>query len=492
MSLHEAIGRGNGEVAAPPFEDGAAVNTKDANGDTPLHISARKGNTLTTQLLVNMGADLNSRDGMQRTPLYCAAVNGHALVGRILAEAGAELTLPGGYEKDTPLHRAATEGNLGTTQLLMNMGADLNSRDGRQRTPLYCAAINGHDLVGRILAEAGAELTLPGGYEKDTPLHVAATKGNLGTTQLLMNMGADLNSRDGRQRTPLYCAAINGHALVVGVLMEAGADLNLPGRDYGLELTPLTAAVARGRERDSDGQLEVIRMMIEFGGVDVNFPDEGGATPLHWNCPRDPCVFENKYLEKIKVLVAAGANLEARDSDGRTPLNACVDWVYPEYIRTLLSHGADANTLDNEGNTPLHRVVGEVFSGEGADYPERVELLLKAGADETMLDGTGQTAAERLEEGLTRQLYDEDTEDFDEINRIFELLENAPIDRRWWRRGLLLMCIARHRKGEEWQLLGDSCAGGTNDGWAHVAAWVLDVGLEVGTGGIFRMIVEYL
>ena len=426
MSLHEAIGRGNEEVTASPFEDGAAVNTKDANGDTPCHISARMGNTLTTQLLVNMGADLNSRDDMQRTPLYCAA-------------------------------------------------------------------INGHDLVVRVLAEAGADLTLPGGYDEDTPLHVAATMGNVGTTQLLIYMGADLDSRDGRQRTPLYCAATNGHALVVGVLMEAGADLTLRGRTGSTELTPLTAAVARGRECDSDGQLEVIRTMIEFGGADLNYPDKRGFTALHWTCPGGcyPCAINSQW-KIVEVLVAAGANLEARNSYGQTPLNACVIWLYPEHIRTLLSHGADANTLDDEGSTPLHRVVRVVCSDQTKqDYLERVEWLLKAGADETMLDATGWTAAEWLEEAWNRRVYNKYSGGIIEIKRMLELLANAPTNRRWWRRGLLLMCIARNRKGKG-HLLVDSHAGGANDGWSHVAAWVLDVGSEVGTEGIFRVIVEYL
>lgn len=80
----------------------------------------------------------------------------------------------------------------------------------------------------------------------------------------------------------------------------------------------------------------------------------------------------------------------------------------------------------------------------------------------------------------------------EEMDRIRELLGNAPAhraDRRWRRRAVLVMCIARHRRGEAQPLSGAD--GGASDNWTRVAAWVLDVGLESGTEGLFRTIVGY-
>lgn len=225
--------------------------------------------------------------------------------------------------------------------------------------------------------------------------------------------------------------------------------------------------------------------MIEFG-VDVNV-DVDGSTPLHIAADCD------RAGRAIDILVEAGANMEARDSLGQTPLNANADNI--DAVRPLLSHGADVNTQDNQDRAPLHHALGAHEDWDDSpslnmNGAETVDLMLKAGADETMLDDEGRTPAEIY---ITKNWTWEGSSRRDakkEIVRACGLLASAPADRRWRRRALLVMCIARYRR-EEVQLM-DEPAGATSDNWARVAAWVLDAGLEMGMEGVFRTIVGYL
>lgn len=191
---------------------------------------------------------------------------------------------------------------------------------------------------------------------------------------------------------------------------------------------------------------------------------------------------DDSRVDFIDVLVAAGANVDARGSDGATPLL----WSRSiKVVRSLVNHCADVNAKTEDGRTPLHIAVtpGLFHPCYGLNIVETVDFLLKAGADETMVDNEGATA-------LTRSMDRSHADVPDQLTRARELLANAPTDRRWRRRALLFMCIARHRRGEA-RLL-DEAAGGASDSWTRAAAWVLEAGFKSGMERIFRTIVGYL
>jgi len=77
----------------------------------------------------------------------------------------------------TPLHRAAENGRIDLTRLLIDKGADLNAQDNRQQTPLHCAAEKGHTDPARLLIEKGPDLKRPRTKWQWTPLHWAAWEG---------------------------------------------------------------------------------------------------------------------------------------------------------------------------------------------------------------------------------------------------------------------------------------------------------------------------
>jgi ankyrin repeat protein len=89
----------------------------------------------------------------------------------------------------------------------------------------------------------------------------------------------------------------------------------------------------------------------------------------------------DKSLPKVAELLAGGADANGNDPSGERPLHAAARWAQPEIARLLLEAGADVDAVDRNGNTPLWRAVFD-YSDENHEPGARVlEILLKHGAD---------------------------------------------------------------------------------------------------------------
>ena len=174
------------------------------------------------------------------------------------------------------------------------------------------------------------------GIGEEMPLHKARTAE---MAQLLLDHGANVDETVEKwEYTPLKSAVVKGYLDVVQVLLENGADVH--ARSANNE-SIISAAVFSGHSK-------VVQILLDHG-VDVHIRDWNGNTLLH-------IAATSSYnpLEVLKLLWDRGAKVDARNTDGRTPL---YEADTAEIARWLLDHGADVNVRDQEGKTPLYRTI---------------------------------------------------------------------------------------------------------------------------------------
>jgi ankyrin repeat protein len=383
-----AVGRGGHVEAARVLLDaGADVNAREYwGGQSALMWAAAQSQAGMVKLLAERGADLDARGVVRQwerkviteprpkdmnkggfTPLLYAAREGCIECARHLVEAGADPDL-GDPERVTPLNMALLNLHYDFAAYMIAAGADVDKWDLFGRTPLYMAAdTNTLPVMGN-----GAMVVIPS-MDDHTALDIAGK---------LLEAGADPNIRLKRRppyrnvpqdrggdtilaqgATPLLRAARAGDAEFVELLLDHGALVDLPSKEG---VTPLMAAagveyglrVTRGRNRTEEGVLATLQLLVD-AGADVN---------AHMVTEPDFAVFDNAaqrvqgftYARRgrqvpspravphhtamhgaamrglnfvIEFLAANGADLDAQDAFGRTPLDLA-NGDYRENFRT--------------------------------------------------------------------------------------------------------------------------------------------------------------
>ena len=151
-------------------------------------------------------------------------------------------------------------------------------------------------------------------------IHDAATKGDVAGVTAELDAGVGVDESDG-SATPLYLAVRGGHFAVAKLLVERGADVNAaPTPLLGSALMP---ALAKRR-------IDLIKLLLD-GGANPN-AQRGRETALHI-AVRSGC------LDCVKALVEAGADVNAKTKDGKTPLHLAKFKGQGEVADYLLSHG---------------------------------------------------------------------------------------------------------------------------------------------------------
>ena len=169
-----------------------------------------------------------------------------------------------------------------------------------------------------------------------------------------------------------------GQATLDSILRLAEASLGRDEKGYRKEFVDLARKVyaISLHELAAKGSVEAIEALLA-AGADPNVPDNEGRTPLHW-------ASTNENPAVIEMLLAAGADSKVRDSSNATPLRWAIRHENVAAIEALLAAGADPNVPDNEGRTPLHWASTN-------ENPAVIEMLLAAGADSKVRDSSNAT-----------------------------------------------------------------------------------------------------
>lgn len=259
----------------------------------------------------------------------------------------------------TALHWAVHLDNVGAVDLLIKAGARVDAANAYKMTPLALAAVNGNATIIERLLSAGANPNTPIA-NGETPLMTVARSDNPDAVRVLLAHGAHVNARETfRGQTPLMWAAARGNTAVVKSLLGAGTDVNAT-----------TPTVVRKHTNDGVDYLTTL-------GI-------GGQTAWDWRGPElsafSALLFATRtgHIDTVRVLLDAGAAINATASDGTTALHFAITNAHYELAAYLLDSGADPNA-NAVGWTPLHQVVrARRSNGRGYSSPVgsgRVESL---------------------------------------------------------------------------------------------------------------------
>ena len=194
-------------------------------------------------------------------------------------------------------------------------------------SPLYYAALCGfHDLVKHLITNYPQDVNADGGYYM-RPILAALARGHFQTANLLRHNGADPHVRGRYKNSPLHAAAVSGNLEVVQKLIEYDADTNARDKYGG---TPLFDASEGVCLKDDS----IPRLLLEHG-ADVNAARKNNhRTPLHW-------ASINGALGVLRLLLKYGADIEAKDNDGKTALQLAASYGHDEVMKVLREHGAE-------------------------------------------------------------------------------------------------------------------------------------------------------
>uniref|UniRef100_A0A8B9WYA4 Fibronectin type III and ankyrin repeat domains 1 n=1 Tax=Bos mutus grunniens TaxID=30521 RepID=A0A8B9WYA4_BOSMU len=196
--------------------------------------------------------------------------------------------------------------------------------------------VNDEDLLVRILQGGNVKVDVPNKFGF-TALMVAAQRGYTRLVKILISHGTDVNLQNGSGKDSLMLACYAGHLDVVKYLRRHGASWDT--RDLG-GCTALHWAA-------DGGHCNVIEWMIG-DGCEVDAVDAGSRwTPLM----RVSAVSGNQ--EVASLLIDAGADVNVKDKDGKTPLMVAVLNNHEELVQLLLDRGADASVKNEFGKGVL-------------------------------------------------------------------------------------------------------------------------------------------
>lgn len=185
----------------------------------PLLHAVRDGQVDRIKELLAAGEDVNQQDEEGWTALFTAASYADDMTVAALLEANAKVDVPDSRRGQTPLHRAAWEGNCKIIGMLLDKGADINARARDGSTPLMEAASNTQTDAARLLTSRGADVHAAD-QQGATALHYAARYGLSGCVRALLAAGAYPTAGDRAGKTPGDWAAERGYDDVVMLLEQ--------------------------------------------------------------------------------------------------------------------------------------------------------------------------------------------------------------------------------------------------------------------------------
>jgi cytohesin len=382
--VHLAVVQNRRDTVKLLISKGAEVST--------IQLAAYLGDLAKVKSFIEKGVSVNTQEGYWPTPLQAAAATGQREVAEFLIREGAlvnaEAVAQGGT---TALHYAALGGSKEVVELLISKGAVIDARDKNALKALPLAAMaDSTDIVKRINYLRYAREVNAKDKDGWTPLHYAARSGHKDVVLLLIDHGADVNAEAPDKSKPLDHATWSDHQDVVKLLIDKGTNISKDdnllywscmygyrdlaellikkGADVNSKAWPNAPSLEAVWNTPSSKQLDILKLLLD-NGANPNAKDRWGWSLLHYTYTD---------VDLTRLLLDKGANPNAiENEDGLMPLHLAADKGRKAVVELLISRGADVNAKDYSGRTPLS-YAEDLGSNDMSGRPRNTPLTMEA------------------------------------------------------------------------------------------------------------------
>ena len=391
-----------------------------ANKLSELHQCAR-GNDAekAVELVLNDGLDINTPALRNLTPLLWASLSSSGEFIETLIDLGANVNAQRSDDTNTPSTLSSNYNNFMAVFLLLDHGADANTAAADGYTPLHLAVMKGSQNLVKLFLEKNA-LVNTQNANGNSPLHTAVSNGFFDITKLLVKKGSNVNLQNKEGRTPLFLGVKNKQKQLIKLLIENKADVSIGCKENSNERINLVPGKDRGRaawhyvlvkkhllglflKQTQGGSLDVADFGDVLGSGWGKDPPEGtrdkileegdfkeipGVTVLHITSKK------SNEPEIIDLLVKSGANVNAQDAEGFTPLHMAAIHSNLKVVKKLVDLEADVNIITTDGKSAAElahlneelkieeylesRMASSQRSKEKEEDSERGDILIEA------------------------------------------------------------------------------------------------------------------
>eukprot|EP00210_Caulerpa_lentillifera_P006927 g6623.t1 len=330
---------------------------------TPLELAISEKNHAAMTALLAAGADVERKANFALNPLLSACSSNFLEGVKLLIEYGADIGVQSS-RGSTCLILAAKRKHLSVVSYLLDQkSCPINKADRKGFTALhYIVLLNDASLTSKIISK-GSDINAQNSIAKDQQntevlkllltlktadvqtfrtddtnlIDLAIKKTDFDLMRIVLDQGYNTEQRNEQGWTPLMIACASGFLDGVRLLIEFGADIKATTPDG---LTTLLLAVKHR-------QPQVFCYLLEQDNRPINDTDQDGFTVLH------RCVIWDDPGSTL-FLISKGADLNAKNKDGETPVFLATKHKHIVPLMVLLKAGADPNVMTNKGDFAIN------------------------------------------------------------------------------------------------------------------------------------------
>jgi uncharacterized protein len=308
---------------------GGDVASKDSFNGTGLIRAGERGHTGVVGRLIRAGVEVNHVNRLGWTALHEAIILGKGTptyddTVRVLVAGRADVRLPSRRDGVAPVDHARSKGyarQVATLEKAIRQDAAGPVDQAEANRRLLDAATTGEADAAALALRAGAQLETTDDRQR-TPLLLAVTNDRTDVARVLVALGANPDALDAQHDTPWLVTGVTGSVPMLEALLPAHPDLTIRNRFGGLSVIPAS-------ER---GHVDYVRRVVQTG-IDVNHVND-----LGWTALLEAVILGDggaRHQEVVRILLAAGARRDIGDKDGVTALQHAQRKGYRELVSIL-------------------------------------------------------------------------------------------------------------------------------------------------------------